>query len=167
MEGRRLGRLAVERLQRGKEEAFMAADGFGSEFLREACRAEEAYHGVGRVMPGRREQLAEMLESAELSQAGSAIAMLGLADERNRSAGGPRPGAAGERQDVDLVAGLVLAAGDDSLSDRADGKALLRSRVAGGPLGGDRLEVRPVNLGLNGVRRFGPDLGRLAGLQVG
>jgi hypothetical protein len=75
-------------------------------------------------MPGRREQLAEMLEPAELSQAGSAIAMLGLADERNLSTGGPWPGAAGQCQDVDLVAGLVLAAGDDGLSDRADGKAL-------------------------------------------
>ena len=65
------------------------------------------------------------------------------------------------------MAGLVLAAGDDSLSDWADGKALLYSCVAGGPLGGDRLEVRPVNFGLNGVRPFGPNLGRLAGLQVG
>ena len=136
----------------------MAAGGFGSEFLGEACRAEEAYHGVGRVMPGRREQVAEMLESAELSQAGPAIAMLGLADERDRGTGGSRPGAACERQDVDLVTGLVLAAGDDSLSDWADGKALLRSCVAGGPLRGDRLEVRSVNLGLNGVRRFCPDL---------
>jgi hypothetical protein len=110
MYGRRLRRLAVERLQRGKEETFLAAGGFDSEFLGEACRAEEAHYGVGRVMPGRREQLAEVLESAKLRQAGSAIAMLGLTDERNRSTGGPRPGAAGERQNVDLVAGLVLAA---------------------------------------------------------
>jgi hypothetical protein len=41
-------------------------------------------------MPGRREQLAQVLESAELSQAGPAIAVLGLADERNRSTRGPR-----------------------------------------------------------------------------
>jgi hypothetical protein len=65
------------------------------------------------------------------------------------------------------VAGPVLAAGDDSLPDWANGKAFLRRCVASGPLGGDRPEVRPVNFGLNGVRRFGPDLGRLAGLQVG
>ena len=107
----------------------MAAGGFGLEFLGEACRAEETYYGVGRVMPGRREQLAEVLEPAELGQAGPAIAMLGLADERNRSAGGPRPGTADERQDVDLVAGLVLAAGDDGLSDRADNQAFLLARV--------------------------------------
>jgi hypothetical protein len=42
MFGRRLRRLAVERLQRGKEELFRAAGGFGSEFLGEACCAEEA-----------------------------------------------------------------------------------------------------------------------------
>src|SRR5882762_9769080 len=103
MYGRRLCRLAVERLQRGKEETFLAADGFGVEFLGEACRAEEAYYGAGRVMSGRREQFAEVLESAKLSQAGPAVAVLGLADECDRSTGGPRPGTAGERQDVDLV----------------------------------------------------------------
>ena len=90
MHGRRLGRLAVERLQRGKEEPFWAADRFGSEFLGEACCAEEAEHGVGCIVPGRREQLAQVLESAELSQAGPAIAVLGLADERNRGTRGPR-----------------------------------------------------------------------------
>ena len=73
-------------------------------------------------MPGRCEQFAEMLEPAKLGEAGSAVAVLGLTDERDRSTRGPRPGAAGERQDVDLVAGLVLAAGDDGLADWAEAR---------------------------------------------
>lgn len=83
-----------------------------------------------------------MLESAELSQAGAAITMLGLTDEQNRSTGGPRPGAASERQDVDLVAGLVLAAGDDSLSDRGfPGGHGGQDRTVGGSVADARIFV--------------------------
>jgi hypothetical protein len=78
---------------------------------------------VGGVVPSGGQRVAEVLKPAQLGQAWAAVAVLGLADERDRRVGGPRAAAAGERQDVDLMAGLVLAAGDDSLPDRADGEA--------------------------------------------
>ena len=59
----------------------------------------------------------------------------------------------GPKEDGWALAVLVAA----GISDWADGKAFLRGCVPGGPLGGNRLEVRPVNFGLNGVRRFGPN----------
>ncbi len=88
-----------------------------------------------------------MPEPVQLGQAWTAVAVLGLADERYWRAGGPRAAAARERQDVDLVARLVLAAGDDGLPDRADGQACLPGSVAGDPLGGERLEMGPEDLG--------------------
>jgi hypothetical protein len=93
--------------------------------------------------PGCAQQVAEVLEPAQLGQAGTAVAVLGLAEEGHRRAGGSRAAAACERQDVDLVARLVLAAGDDGSPDRADGQACLLRGVSGDPLGGERLEVRP------------------------
>ena len=75
--------------------------------------------------------------------------------------------AARERQDVDLVAHLVLAAGDDGLPDRADGQACLSGSVAGDPLGGECLEMGAEDLGFCGVLCLGPDLARPASFQVG
>jgi hypothetical protein len=56
-----------------------------------------------------------VLETAEFGQTGPAVAMPGLADERDRSTRRLRTGPASECQDVDLVTGLVLTAGDDGL----------------------------------------------------
>src|SRR5579871_3059981 len=93
----RLGRLAVEHLQRGEEDLALAAGRFGSQFLGEAGRTEEAQDGAGRVVPDGGEKFLPVLKAAELGQAGPPVAVLGLADERDRDARGPRPGAAGER----------------------------------------------------------------------
>jgi len=92
--------------------------------------------------------------------------VLGLADECDPRAGGPRAAAARERQDVDIVTSLVLAAGDDGLPDRADHEARFPGGVPGGPLGGERLEVRPEDLELHGVLCPGPDLASPSSLQV-
>jgi hypothetical protein len=62
-------------------------------------------------MAGCGEEFTQMLQPAKFGKARSAVAVLGLADERDRGTRSPRPGAAGERQNVDLVAGLMLAAG--------------------------------------------------------
>jgi hypothetical protein len=58
---------AVKHLQRDEEELALASDGFGLDLLGETCRAEEAEYSVGRVMPGRIEQVTEVLEPAKLS----------------------------------------------------------------------------------------------------
>ena len=128
---------------------------------------EEAECGVGGVVSCGGQQVAQVLEPVQLGQAGTAVAVLGLADERYWRAGGPWPAAARERQDVDLVAHLVLAAGDDGLPDRADGQACLSGSVAGDPLGGECLEMGAEDLGFCGVLCLGPDLARPASFQVG
>jgi hypothetical protein len=58
---------AVKHLQRDEEELSLATGGFGLELLGEACRAEETEYSAGRVMPGRIEQVTEVLEPAKLS----------------------------------------------------------------------------------------------------
>ena len=142
----------VEIVQASKENLAFAGIGFGCQFISEAGRAEEAECGVGGVVPGGGQQVAEVLEPAQLGHAWAAVAVLGLADERDRRAGGPRAAAARKRQDVDLMASLVLAAGDDGLPDRADREACFPAGIPGGPLSSERLEVRPEDLGLHLAR---------------
>jgi len=99
-------------------------------------------------MPGPGQQVTDVLKPAEFCHAGPAVTGLGLADERDGRAGsaGPRP--AGERQDVDLVADLMLPACHGRRASRADIEAGLVAGIAGHPLSLSFNLCRPAWLGL-------------------
>lgn len=98
-----------------------------------------------------------MLETAKLGQARAPVAMFGFADKSDGGTRSPRSGAALERQDIDFVAALVLAASDDRLTYWADCQSRLGTGILGNPVGGKRLEMRPIDLRFDGVCHFGPD----------
>jgi len=94
----------------------------------------------------RTQQVADVLKPAQLGQARPAVTVLGLADEHDRPARGPRPTSPRKSQNVNFVPGFVLTAGAGALADRAHRQARLVIGVARDPFGGERFEVRAVNL---------------------
>ena len=66
-----------------------------------------------------------------------------------------------------LARPVQVLALDDGLPDRADGEARFPGGVPGDPFGGERLEVRPQDLGLHGVLCLGPDLASPPSFQIG
>lgn len=103
-------------------------------------------------MPAGGQQVAQVFQALKLSEAGAvAVPGLGFGDEGDGSVGGAGAGAAGQGQDVDLVAGLVLAAGDDGPSGSADLQTRLVARVMAYLLGRDDFEVGPEDPGFDGA----------------
>jgi len=68
-------------VQGNQKNLAFAGGGFGRQLIGEARRAEEADCGGGGGVPGGGQQAAEVLKPAQLGQARTAVAVLGLADE--------------------------------------------------------------------------------------
>ena len=84
-------------------------------------------------MTSRDEQVAGVLEAAQLGHTRSSVAVLSRADERGWRTGSPRPGSTREGQDVEFVPGPVLAAGDDALTSRLVERGKLVGKRGGRP----------------------------------
>lgn len=107
-----------------------------------------------------------MFEPPQLRCPHGPVAPLCLTDERDGRTRGTRTPAAFQRQHVDLVAGPVLAAGDGRPTRRTHSQTKLLVGVPGDPFGGQCLEVRAEDLGVDGVLDVIPNLLAAARFEV-
>src|SRR5450755_3621915 len=138
-----LSEWTVQAIKPRSQHAAAVASLLGGQLTGESGGAEQAQHRAGGVVPGPGQRVTDVLKPAQFCHAGPAVPGLGLADERDGRAGGAGPRPASERQDVDLVADLMLPACHGRRASQADIEAGLIAGIAGYPLGGQRLKVRP------------------------